>query len=126
MILTYKCNNCSKLFNLPFKANDRGELNKKKELFAKCPHCTHKNDLIINQIKAVVSTYINFAYGIALIINIFMFIIFLLFSDIKIKSSNTSWQYYTIALFFLIPFLFAKVAIENELKSVRNFNRYYI
>lgn len=126
MILVYKCHNCNNLFSLPFKVNDRGELKRKFDLIAKCSNCNCENDLIVNKIKAEISICVGFAYGLALLVDIIIGLFLYCFSDFEIKSTNSHWQYYVLLLIFLIPFLIAKVSIENDLKAVRTFNRYYV
>ena len=126
MILIYKCRNCSESFTLPFKANDRGELNRKSNLIGVCSSCNYKNELTINKIKAIISPYNNFAYGFALLLNIIIGFLIYYYFDFKLESTNSPWQYYVLSLIFLAPFLFAKVSIENDLKAVQTFNRYYV
>lgn len=127
MILTYKCGNCKKVFTLPFKVNDRGELNRHKpSIVEKCPHCNFKNKIIINDVKAKISPYVNFIYGYAFLISIIIGVLMYLFLDFTFKNTNSNWQYYVFTLIFLIPFLIAKIIFENDLKSVKIFNRYYV
>lgn len=127
MILIYKCGNCKATFTLPFKVSDRGELNKRRLLLVqKCPHCSFKNEIIINDVKAKVSPFTSFIYGYALLVNIIIGILMYFFFDFTFKSTNSNWQYYVFALIFLIPFLIAKIIIENDLKAVQTFNRYYV
>jgi len=128
MILVYKCKKCGEFFKLPFKENDRGELkkNSNNKLFEKCTHCNYKNKLDINMIKAISNPIISFAYGFAILISVILVLSVYFFSDLKLKNTNTNWQYYAIVVCFLIPFLFAKLLIENESKAVNMFNRYYV
>lgn len=127
MILIYKCGKCKKTFTLPFKASDRGELNKRNSLHVeKCPHCNFKNNIIINDVKAEISPYTNFLYGYALFVSIIIGVLMHFFFDFTFKTTSSNWKYYVFALLFFIPFIIAKAIIENDLKAVQIFNRYYV
>lgn len=127
MILTYKCCQCKETFNLPYKVSDRGELRKQnKSLKEKCSHCKCDNKIDINEIKAKTSPYINFMYLYALIVNISIGVLVYFFSSLNLKTGNSHWQFLGAFLIFSIPFVIAKTIINNELNSVRIFNRYYL
>lgn len=127
MILVYKCNKCSETFKLPFKADDRGELNMHKpNLKQVCKNCDYENKLKINDIKAVKNPIIEYAYGIALLVDVILAILFFTISHFQFKETNTPWQYYAVFLIFLVPMKLAKVVVENEEKAVQLFNRYYV
>lgn len=126
MKLVYKCDNCSNIFALNIKANDRGELNRNHNITNKCSNCNYRNKIKVNNVKAVISKHNKFIFSYALIINIIQGILFYFISEYEIKSSNSHWQYYAFTLAFFIPFLIAKVIIENDLKAVKTFNSYYV
>jgi len=127
MILTYKCCQCKETLNLPYKVSDRGELSKQnKSLLEKCSHCNYYNTIVINEIKAKTSPYINFMYLYALIVNISIGVLLYFFSSVTLKICNSHWLFLGAFLIFSIPFAIAKTIIDNDLKSVRTFNRYYL
>lgn len=126
MILVYKCNRCSIIFSLDSKAKDRGEFKRKCNLIEVCSHCKYKNEILVNKIKAKISPYNNFAHGIALLVDIMIFILILIFSTFILVSKASNFQYYALTLGFSIPFLIAKISIENDFKAVKIFNSYYV
>ncbi len=126
MILIYKCHNCFKTFSLPTKANDRGELKRKYNQVEMCTHCQYINEIDINKVRAKISPYNNFAYGIALLIDIIVLILVFIFYNSVLDSKTSNFQYYALALGFSIPFLIAKISVQNDLKAVKNFNSYYV
>lgn len=126
MKITYKCHICKNYIKLPYIAKDRGVLAQKRNLSVNCSFCNNKITPEINKIKAVISNYNRYSFVIALVINILLGVYMYLFSSFEMNNSNSNWQYYTIAIIFFIPFIIAKVSFENDLKSVKLFNSYYV
>ncbi len=126
MILIYKCHRCFRTFPLNSKANDRGEFNRKCNQIEVCSYCKYKNEIDANRVKAKISPYNNFVYGIALLVDIIALALVLIFSNFVFVSRTSNFQYYALALGFSIPFLIAKISIQNDLKAVKNFNSYYV
>lgn len=126
MRLIYKCDNCKFLNKLPYTAKDRGVLSQKKNLSFNCSCCNKIIEPDINNIKAVISNYSHHSFILAIIINIAIGTYLYYFSDFEIDSDNSNWQYYSIAIIFIIPFIIAKVIFDSDLKKVKLFNSYYV
>lgn len=126
MILEYRCLKCGNYYNLPFKAEDRGHIKMRGLIASKCPHCKFRQNLIVNDIRAIQSSTTRSSYSIALIFDIAVGLFLYFFERNLFINPSSNFAYYALVLFFFIPFLIAKVHVDNQMKMIKNFNSYYV
>lgn len=126
MILVYTCDYCKKIIKLPFKASDRGALLMKNKRTATCIFCHRKIYLNLNKVFAKSDFLSSFAYGIAFLLGIIIVACLILMHPAIYIQKSDGFQFYVLILMFFVPFLFAKVYIDNTLKQIKNFNRFYV
>lgn len=125
-MLEYRCSKCGKYYELPFKAEDRGQLKMRGVFKSDCPYCDFKQKLIINDVRAVKSVITTYSYALAFVFNLICGLIVFFFKRELFINPSSSFAYYALTLLFFIPFLVASAHIENQMKMIKTFNSYYV